>query len=116
MMGGGQNRGEIFNFSVTPRLELDPPDPLHAKRTTPPPPCHSCQPLLGAVYCAQYMYLIDYGIKTERACANRNTRLLDFVGYRVRVKGQFSLKKNGNDSGSVKEYHTYFEQDCASQI
>ena len=84
MMGGGRNRGEIL---LSPPAPGSTPGLPHAKRT-PPSPSHDSQLLLGAVYCAQYMYLVDYVITsiTERACAHRNARLLNFVRYgRVRV-------------------------------
>ena len=83
MMEGGPNRGEIFNYFVTPGSTPDLP---HAKQT-PLSPSHDSQLLLGAVYCGQYMYIwLITSSKTERACANRNARLLDIVRYgRVRV-------------------------------
>ena len=34
-----------------------------------------------AQYIAPSMYLVDYVIKTERTCANRNASLLDFIGW-----------------------------------
>ena len=77
MMGGGQNREEIFNFVFpSPRPGLDPrtfrmPSELHPRQAT--TVSYSC------------IWLITSS-KTERACANRYARLLDFVRYgRVRV-------------------------------
>ena len=85
MMGGGQNWGEIFNLFVTPRPRLDP------RTLRMPSEHHPHQAMTVSYPWAQYIapriciWLITSS-KTERACANRNARLLDFVRYgRVRV-------------------------------
>ena len=93
--GRGPKPGRNFQFCCHPRAR--PPDLPHAKRT-PPSPSHDSQVLLGAVYyswaqyinpgrsilllgavyCTQYMYLVDYVIKNWTSM--RQQKCL-FVGF-----------------------------------
>ena len=84
--GRGSKPGRNFHFFCHTPPRARPPDLPHAKRTTPrqaTPVSHSWAQYIAPSIC---IWLIT-SPKTERACANRNTRLLDFVGYgSVRVK------------------------------
>ena len=85
MMGGGQIRGEMFICFCHTRPGLDPgPSACQTNHTSrqATPVIHSWAQYIAPSTC---IWLITSS-KTERACDNRNTRLLDFVEYgRVRV-------------------------------
>ena len=71
MMGGGQNRGEIFIFCWSHPTPGSTPGPSACQVN------HTPARLCPSSMC---IWLITSS-KSERACANRNTRLLDFVEY-----------------------------------
>ena len=79
MMGGGQNRGEIFNFLVTPRPGLDP------RTFRMPSEHHPRQATTVSYFWAQYVALgiciwLITSSKTEQACGMRQQKC-QFVGF-----------------------------------